>query len=554
MPGLIGPLTPGARAAAALGKRVAAAFIQFMIPRPVLVNNGDEDLYPNKLASYSKGLTHDSVGIVDPAAYGLLIAALSIGTPGAIEAIPRGGPRKQVNPLDAYHFALEGTDPHALYTPPAPTFTSAEQASEMGELYWQALARDVRFADYGTDPITQAAVNDLNNNFSDFRGPKPVTPQNLFRGQAPGVDIGPYVSQFLLRNIPSTGPLNCPCPSTPGVPWGVQFIDQRNIVPVGLDEQPANVVAPKVNDFMTTFAEWLAVQKGAQPPPRQTTYEPDRRYLLTGRDLAEFVHLDFPYQEALNAANILINAPTGLAFECDEKYSPNAYDLANPYLSLNAQAGFATFGNADIQVQLAKVAQYALDHAWFHKWLLHRRLRPEEYGGRVEAFYTKGQPFPISLELQNSDVIQLIRQPPPDGMGSTLLSQAFPEGSPTHPSYPQGHGTFIGAEVTMLKAFFKEDYVIPNPVEPDHAGTGLQSYPGSLTVGGELNKLAFNIAIARDFAGVHYRSDAWQGLLLGEQVAIRLLQDLIPLYQERLGGPFGGFLLTKFDGTTIVIH
>jgi hypothetical protein len=107
----------------------------------------------------------------------------------------------------------------------------------------------------------------------------------------------------------------------------------------------------------------------------------------------------------------------------------------------------------------------------------------------------------------------------------------------------------------MLKVFFKEDYVIPNPVEPNYDGTDLQLYGGSetLTVGGELNKLAFNIAIARDFAGVHYRSDAWQGLLLGEQVALRLLQDLIPLYRERLGGPFGGFLLTKFDGTTVVI-
>jgi hypothetical protein len=519
----------------------------------VLVNNGDEDLYPNKLASYSKGLTHDSVGIVDPAAYGLLIAALSVGIPGAIEAIPHG-PRKLVNPLDAYHFALEGADSHALSTPPAPTFTSAEQASEMVELYWQALARDVRFADYGTEPITQEAINDLNK-LPAFSGPKPVTPQNLFRGQAPGVDIGPYVSQFLLLNTPSTGPSNCPVPPTPGVPWGVQFIDQRNLVPVGLDEQPTNVVAPKVNDFMTTFPEWLDIQNGTLPT-RKTTYEPYRRYLLTGRDFAEFVHLDFPYQEALNAANILINAPTGLAYGCDDKYSPAVYDLANPYLSLNAQEGFATFGNADIQVQLAKAAQYALDHAWFHKWLLHRRLRPEEYGGRVEAFYTQGQPFPIPLELQNSDVITRIRKPPPDGKGSALLPQAFPEGSPTHPSYPQGHGTSLGAEVTMLKAFFKEDYVIPNPVEPKPDGTNLQPYGGSanLTVGGELNKLAFNIAIARDFAGVHYRSDAWQALLLGEQVAIRLLQDLIPLYQERLGGPFRGFLLTKFDGTTVVIH
>ncbi|MBV9787062.1 MAG: hypothetical protein JOZ51_02730 [Chloroflexi bacterium] len=101
----------------------------------------------------------------------------------------------------------------------------------------------------------------------------------------------------------------------------------------------------------------------------------------------------------------------------------------------------------------------------------------------------------------------------------------------------------------MLKAYLKEDYVIPNPVIASADGLSLQPITATLTIGNELNKLAWNIALARSFAGVHYRSDAREGILLGEQVAIRLMQDLKPLYNE----PFSGFTLKKFDGTTITV-
>jgi len=57
-------------------------------------------------------------------------------------------------------------------------------------------------------------------------------------------------------------------------------------------------------------------------------------------------------------------------------------------------------------------------------------------------------------------------------------------------------------------------------------GLSLVPYNGPpLTVGGELNKLASNIAIGRNFAGVHWRSDATESLKLGEEVAIRYLMD-----------------------------
>ena len=71
----------------------------------------------------------------------------------------------------------------------------------------------------------------------------------------------------------------------------------------------------------------------------------------------------------------------------------------------------------------------------------------------------------------------------------------------------------------------------------------------ALTVGGEVNKLAFNIAMGRNFAGIHYRSDAEVGFRLGEDVAISLLQDWVRTFGE----DFTGFQCTLLDGTTITI-
>src|SRR5215468_9118429 len=39
------------------------------------VDNGDDDLYPNKIGSYTKALPHNQLGEVDPAAYATLVRA-----------------------------------------------------------------------------------------------------------------------------------------------------------------------------------------------------------------------------------------------------------------------------------------------------------------------------------------------------------------------------------------------------------------------------------------------------------------------------------------------
>jgi len=84
---------------------------------------------------------------------------------------------------------------------------------------------------------------------------------------------------------------------------------------------------------------------------------------------------------------------------------------------------------------------------------------------------------------------------------------------------------------------------MPNP--GDGGQTVIPLSPAvNLTVGGELNKLAFNVGLGRNIAGVHWRSDATESAKLGEQVAIQILKDLKATYPEG----FSGFIFTDFEG------
>ena len=113
-----------------------------------------------------------------------------------------------------------------------------------------------------------------------------------------------------------------------------------------------------------------------------------------------------------------------------------------------------------------------------------------------------------------------------------------------------GHATVAGACVTILKALFDENYVIPHPVVPTADGLSLVPYTGpALTVGGELNKVASDIATGRNLAGVHWRSDAYASLRAGEALAISILRDQKATYNEK----FDGFTFTKFDGTRVTV-
>ncbi|MBN3960891.1 vanadium-dependent haloperoxidase [Nostoc sp. NMS8] len=516
--------------------RTTAAKVNREIPIPPHPTNGDEAKYANKIATDTRGLPHNQLGEVDLKAYQSLINALKSGDPNEYEKIILGGKRKLVQPLTPLAISLSGVNTCQLAIPVPPTLDSAEQGAEFLEIAWQQLLQDVPFSEFRNDttnPLILAAVKDLNR-LSAFKGPKQngrVTPELLFRGTAiyvdasgktiyhtlPGVDVGPYVSQFLLRPIPA----------------GTHSYAQLNRVPLAVPE----------NSFQTNYDEWLLVQNGGDSG-RTIKFDSTRRYFINGRDQSEIAHTPPPVYT--NAALILLAKPVSDNPLAGGVGSP--YNAGNPYNKSKTQSsGSGTFGPGYSQSLIGWVSPHAIRAAYWQKYYVHRRLRAEAYGGLVHNNKVNKTNHPINSEVFKSEALDRFFSK----NKSYLLPQAFPEGAPLHSSYPGGASVSAGASVTILKALFDENYVIPNPVVPDPKDpTKLIPYQGPpLTVGGELNKLAANIGLGRDSAGIHWRTDAAASLALGEAIAIGILKDEKLTFREK----FEGFTFTKFDGTKVTI-
>jgi hypothetical protein len=518
--------------------RVAAAEANRAIPIPGHPTNGDEKRYPNKIATDTRGLPHDERGEVKLEAYNSLIQALRTGNPNDYENIILGGGRKLVNPQGPLAISLEGYNASQIAIPPAPTLDSAEQAADAVELYWQALLRDVPFTEFQnntSNPKVLAAVEDLNK-LSGYTGPKQngqITPEILFRGTVtyvgqsndsyrsaqhfipPGVDIGPYISQFLLLNVP----------------FGTQYVS------------PLIRTALPGNDFLIDFQEWLTVQNGGSSG-KSIKYDPQRRYIFNGRDLGEFSHIGgalFLGASLILSSGTNVNEPLGSGIGAP-------LNPGNPYVKSKTQEGSpATFAVAYLQGLLPLASSRAIRASYWQKWYVHRRLRPEAFAGLVYNNIVNKTEYPIPDEFLKSRALADTFST----YGSYLLPHGYPEGAPTHSSYSGGAAAIAGVNVTLLKAFFDENFVIPNPVIPDpNDPTKVIPYNGApLTVGGELNKLAVNYTLGRNNGGIHWRSDGSTALALGEEIAISILKDERLTFNEQ----FDGYTFTKFDGTTITV-
>ncbi|MEZ5403010.1 MAG: vanadium-dependent haloperoxidase [Bryobacteraceae bacterium] len=469
--------------------------------------NGDEERYPNKIASFSKTLLHKPNGETSLDAYRSLIKAVQSGLYEDFERILRGGNVRLKNPTGAYNFQFDGPDGSQYTMPAAPAFSSATHAAEMMELYWQALTRDVPFADYASNPLINEAANELST-AQGYLGPKAegrVTPANLFRNGIPGSVGGPYLSQFLAR------------------PFRMGSIEV----------EPRQKPAAANLDFMLAYSEWFGIQLGEGKGPGNQ-YEDNLLFIRNGRDLTTFVHYDSGWSPYYHALWILLG------------FGADAYMENNPYTKAKGQEPYINFGTPDSLDILGRAAKPAFNAAWFQKWFVHLRARPEAVGARIYQNAIGNEAYPLHEQVMNSRALASTFSK----FGTYLLPQAYSEGSPAHSSYPSGHATVAGCCATMLKAFFNENYVIPDPVVPSADGAKLLKYEGpELTVGGELNKMAFNIAMARNWAGIHFRSDAMDGMHLGEEVAMQVLASRAMTYLD----DFEGFSFTRFNGEKVTI-
>lgn len=485
-------------------------------PAPAQNDNGDEALYADKSGTYTKGILQTDVGLVDLAAYQTFKKALSNGDPADFEAITLGGTRTLNGPQGGLAFDLECLDSSQFQVPPAPALASEEYATELVELYWASLLRDVAFTEYVSSLVAVQAANELSS-MPSYQGPrdssKKVTPNLLFRGDFLGETVGPYISQLIIQD---TG-------------MGALPLIQKY------------TTAKKGVDFMKDSTTFLQVQNGI-PTGLQLT--PDLPvFLHDGRGLGAYTHVDVLYQ-AYFTAYLVLNTING--------NNPAPLNPGNPYLGSKTQNGFGTMGQPDIAATLTAVASEALKAVWYQKWFVHLRHRPESGGAIVDLIKTgKGNTIQgqVSQTVLNSQALQSSFA----NNQSFFLSQAFPEGSPTHPAYPTGHGTVAGACITIIKFFFDGDFVIPNPKMPSADGMTLHNYTGGdagqMTVNGELHKLAHNISFGHGIhAGIHWRSDTDTSIQLGEAIALSFLQDRAHTYNEKFT-----VKLKKLDGSIATI-
>lgn len=411
-----------------------------------------------------------------------------------------------------------------------------------------------------------------------------LTPANVFRGSTTGALAGPYLSQFMLVGATSLASESGGAASYPKleasfdlqdgfIPYGSLVIDQRTLT------------HKNCLDYMTDWCSWLDVQNGANFKGADQ-FEEKRRFITTPRDLATYVHFDALYEAYLNACLLMLSIGV-----------PHSKGFPEPSASGRRDA-FATFGGPHILSLVTEVATRCLKAVRRQKFCYHRRARPEAIAGRFTlaklglseklkcsraAFESSLGEIPKQLlegiiehnAIQN-DMTNMRKlhcgsarlptsiQSGRFSKGNVLLPMAFPEGSPMHPAYGAGHATVAGGCVTMLKAFFEmfEDFDSglerklvtadgsPIVYVPNGDGSTLVKDKTSepLTIQGELDKLAANISIGRNMAGVHYYSDYYDSLRMGERVAVGILMQQAPTYVDAVETSF-----TSFDGDLITI-
>lgn len=395
----------------------------------------------------------------------------------------------------------------------------------------------------------------------------------LFRGSTPGAKDGGYISQFMLLGTPSR--------QNPDATHALQgeILFGTNRVQQTVDTHRTGL------DYMTSFAEWLDVQNGVALNGLDV-WEAERRFIKTPRDLAAYVHFDQLYQAYFNACLLLLDA-TG-----KQKVS---FDPGFPETTADRRSGFASFGGPHVLSLMTEVATRGLRAVRRQKFQIHLRGRPERLaalialhandkteaiGADAEGYiaamanelgvgetansFTKVMEWINALnKAQNAPEVAALRAyQPVTGSAPThhvdqndknfLLPMAFPEGSPMHAAYGAGHATVAGACTTILKAFFDlgtrtvgDAFGIGAKVNSD--GKLERHIPAeALTLNGELDKLAANISVGRNMAGVHYYSDYFDSLRMGERVAAGVLLDQLRAYTEKVELSF-----TSFDGELI---
>jgi len=466
------------------------------------------ELYGEEYApfTFTKGMPLDTDENGDPYPEGIVSFARKLENyrkpmleQGDIDdSFEQGGDRVFIGAPNVHTVAHTGMDPWRGKMPPAPSPTGVRNAGEMVDVYGMEQLRDAPFTAYPNEPGSgslssseQSAVDalsaDLDTVESQLGESWWHSSDRLFvEADTDDVDWGPYISQYLLHDVHM---------------WALPIEQQYRSYEEG-------------DDYNDTLSDWLTTIQGqdeisAELNPNAPESD-ETSYVSTGRDLATIVNAEPPFQEYLIAGLHLLENSSfadGLPYNSRSDGSLLSYTDGGP-------VGFLDL--------LTRAGRQALLAAFYQKYYVHFRCRPETYGGRVHAQLNGDTDFGINSVLTESETLAA------RDASTDFLSTAFEEGSPVHPAYPSGHSVIAGACGTILKVLFdntdwEDDYYVPSP---DGSSRETISVPSGHTgTYQEIDKLMSNVGLARIFAGVHYYSDHYQAVKLGEQVAVGLLLD-----------------------------
>ena len=539
-------------------------------PEGLVKLRGNWDLSKSDKGAYlwvfSKTLTHDPVTFLpDTSQVDKLLDYFIEPTFEKLTNLPSAlrSTRKLEDPTGGLGFEPIG-EHQSLITSDTPyiPINSPQGVMEMTEVYCMALGRDILISDLNsaTDPsrvvltngknteVTAKQILDHLNKYNSRTAVKPNWPLNeaglcdlgtMFRGSHPDELKGQYISQFLIQDIPySNGKL-----------------EQKYVRE--LDSNPNNFTNPS-----TTIQGYLAIQNGEVGTLKSEIPIPGARRMQTLRDLASFVHNDPAYGAYFNAALIARPGLVGLKSLKDQGNGSNFLDTGGP----------------DLLTTLAAVTRAALRTAWITKWQNALKIRPEMVAGRIVWLHTdasaatRNPSMAAWRDLFEPELLTSMNKwNAGQGGEHAFLPLVFPEGSPTHPAYPAGHALVAGACVTILKAFLDTHDNEGNKRKwvdiysrtsladgalakvDDGSGDLALAIPVGETLVGELNKLASNMSLGRNLAGVHYRCDGACGCEMGEQVAISYLQSMTKAYYPEILQPHIEFVLEKFNGEIVSI-
>lgn len=496
---------------------------------------------------FGKTLEHNTeTGFISKEHGDKLINAIASGTLTDINNITLFDSMQRTRKLEGlttlHSYNLTGNDPvmHDLPTEAEFAIDSSKNCFEMLEVYAKSLARDINFSEYAQDAsnlVTALNQFDSDSITAPKNGVNQIDASTLFRGKGQDELYGPYISQFLLL------PFN----------YGNLSIDQKYKV-------------EKDSYTGLTMSSWLDVQNGVQG--NNSMFETSYNYVNNGRVLGSKVHMDPLFQFYYNACLIAMQ----------NNISPSAWDN-------DITTAWTDAGPPCLLAAVSDVALGALRVAWYQKFGLTMKIRPEVLAQRI-TLGKNNSTMKMNVSKLNTivecisgnEIMNLVHNKNnmilsnnsivSDFSFNYLLNVQFAEGSPTHPSLPAGHAVVAGACVTVLKAMLEthdsnymkykwSDTSVMRDTKHSINGMDLVDYTGSdaadMTIVGELNKLASNVSLGRDFAGVHYRCDGDCGIKTGEDYAISYLVDKALELHASKNSAFTGWILEKMDGTIISI-